>query len=125
MHTTQPMSRSSEAISARQKPPTKTSEPSVVSSKEKYPGICKICQSAPGCIFREQSTGPILQCDEFRGYTVISEKSTVKTSLPAIEVVSAAKAAGTYLGLCSNCKVRENCIYPKPEGGVWHCEMYE
>jgi hypothetical protein len=28
-------------------------------------------------------------------------------------------------GLCMNCAYRETCLYPKPEGGVWHCEEYE
>jgi hypothetical protein len=32
---------------------------------------------------------------------------------------------GRFKGLCVNCKYRETCLYPKPEGGVWHCEEYE
>jgi hypothetical protein len=35
-----------------------------------------------------------------------------------------AKDAGGYKGLCVNCANRETCLYPKPEGGVWHCEEY-
>jgi hypothetical protein len=27
-------------------------------------------------------------------------------------------------GLCINCANRKRCLYPKPEGGVWHCEEY-
>jgi hypothetical protein len=26
--------------------------------------------------------------------------------------------------LCSNCEDRHVCIYPKPVGGVWHCDEY-
>ena len=29
-----------------------------------------------------------------------------------------------YRGLCSNCEERRSCAFPKPEGGVWHCEEY-
>ncbi len=29
-----------------------------------------------------------------------------------------------YKGLCSNCDNRHDCMFPKPEGGVWHCEEY-
>lgn len=29
-----------------------------------------------------------------------------------------------YKGLCSNCEERATCIYPKPEGGVWHCDEF-
>jgi hypothetical protein len=28
-------------------------------------------------------------------------------------------------GLCSSCAIRKNCRFPKPAGGVWHCEEYE
>ena len=28
-------------------------------------------------------------------------------------------------GLCRNCARLSNCTYPRPEGGVWHCEEYE
>jgi len=28
-------------------------------------------------------------------------------------------------GLCRNCKKKETCKLPKPEGGVWRCEDYE
>jgi len=31
---------------------------------------------------------------------------------------------GPFLGLCVNCEDRETCVYPKPDGGVWHCEEY-
>jgi hypothetical protein len=30
-----------------------------------------------------------------------------------------------FMGLCSICEIREACRFPKPEGGVWHCEEYE
>lgn len=26
--------------------------------------------------------------------------------------------------LCANCRNRDTCTYPKPEGGVWHCKDY-
>jgi hypothetical protein len=27
-------------------------------------------------------------------------------------------------GLCSDCELRRDCAFSKPEGGVWHCELY-
>ena len=27
-------------------------------------------------------------------------------------------------GLCMDCEYRNDCTYPKPEGGVWHCGEY-
>lgn len=32
---------------------------------------------------------------------------------------------GRLRGLCKNCKRRETCGLPRPEGGVWRCEHYE
>jgi len=28
-------------------------------------------------------------------------------------------------GLCRNCARLSTCTYPRPEGGVWHCNEYE
>lgn len=36
-----------------------------------------------------------------------------------------AKITTEFTGLCSNCKSRETCAYPKPAGGVWFCEEYQ
>jgi len=37
---------------------------------------------------------------------------------------SSADANGKYEDLCSSCEKRESCSYPRPVGGVWHCEGY-
>ncbi len=29
-----------------------------------------------------------------------------------------------YKGLCMNCANRWSCLFPKSEGGVWHCKEY-
>ena len=29
-----------------------------------------------------------------------------------------------FKGLCVNCANRHTCLFPKSEGGVWHCEEY-
>jgi len=34
------------------------------------------------------------------------------------------EAVSKYSGLCMNCEHRRTCTYPKPEGGIWHCEDY-
>jgi hypothetical protein len=34
------------------------------------------------------------------------------------------KDAEVYKGLCMNCANRFDCLLPKCEGGVWHCEEY-
>jgi hypothetical protein len=37
---------------------------------------------------------------------------------------TAAEDSAKYVGLCVNCEHRTTCRYPKPEGGLWHCEDY-
>ena len=32
--------------------------------------------------------------------------------------------AERFKGLCMNCDNRFDCLLPRPEGGVWHCEEY-
>ena len=32
--------------------------------------------------------------------------------------------AQEFTGLCANCAKRLDCLLPKREGGVWHCEEY-
>ena len=29
-----------------------------------------------------------------------------------------------YKGLCVNCAKRDTCLFPRSEGGVWHCGDY-
>ncbi len=44
---------------------------------------------------------------------------------PSMARRPAEEEAAKYAGLCVNCEHRRTCTYPKPEGGVWHCEDYE
>ena len=35
-----------------------------------------------------------------------------------------ARDEGSVRGLCATCARRSRCEFPRPEGGVWHCEEY-
>ncbi len=100
-----------------------------MSNLKEYGGLCVSCRNDPTCIFPREAGRPILQCDLFEGFPVAPVMS-MRQNLPPMNdtwIGSNAEDRGPskYLGLCSNCKVRRTCIYPKPEGGVWRCEMYE
>jgi len=41
-----------------------------------------------------------------------------------VEPISEEADATKHTGLCSICENRPACAFPKPEGGVWHCEEY-
>lgn len=59
-----------------------------------------------------------------RGLAASQEKvASVSQILTQIERAYVAPA--DFPGLCRNCARLTDCTYPKPEGGVWHCDEYE
>ena len=84
-------------------------------------GLCMSCRSSSTCTYRTNRQEPVLQCEEFNGYA----SAPVRTEAKKIAVSIEEKNVGKYKGLCTNCEIRETCKYPKPEGGVWHCEEYQ
>ena len=92
-------------------------------------GICKVCVHESDCTYKKSITRPVLQCEEFECFENGSGKNVAgmisfspKLHNSKDEVDS---GTGKYKGLCENCDDREVCVYPKPEGGVWHCEEYK
>jgi hypothetical protein len=67
---------------------------------------------------------PVLQCEEFEACESTAPKNVAvragqrRTARKKVGVPSLLK------GLCANCDNLDHCTYPKPEGGVWHCEEY-
>ena len=98
--------------------------------KKEYHGLCLSCQNFSECTYSRDPRIAVLQCEEFEG-----EVPPTPKSIP----YSVSSATGTQVsplfsdgghdfnphrGLCSICEDREVCAFPKPEGGVWHCEEY-
>ena len=89
-------------------------------------GLCLSCQNTLTCTFLKNSHEAVLQCEEFDGFGSYLRKPrrsfhksmTGSKSNPEKKDLNGAK------GLCSICEDRKTCTYPKPEGGVWHCEEY-
>ena len=82
--------------------------------------LCSICMGYATCTFVKKTGKPVLFCEEFKEYPSQGKKLEQKKE-------SADKTKindQVYKGLCCNCENRENCMFPKPEGGVWHCEEY-
>ena len=87
-------------------------------------GICTGCRHAQGCTYPRHPGQPVLQCEEFEEVAremeePIEAPRTMREATPA-----EAAAPGTLMGLCRNCENRLTCTYPKPAGGVWHCDEY-
>jgi hypothetical protein len=90
-------------------------------------GLCSTCNNAPGCYYRARR-GPALFCELFDGYAPPAELfSSERAARPAdlsMPHRAAAEVTPRHAGLCMNCEHRHTCTYPKPEGGIWHCEDY-
>jgi len=86
----------------------------------KHSGLCSTCNNAPGCAFIADPQRPRLQCEEFDNYTVVKKELIENSVLSKIDK----KDEEEYTGICSNCLDLKVCTFPKPEGGIWHCEEY-
>jgi hypothetical protein len=69
----------------------------------------------------------VLQCEEFEAFACELKGQPVKPKITPVKENPGAtpKETPRYFGLCFNCKHTETCTFPKPAGGVWHCEEYE
>ena len=92
-------------------------------------GLCSCCKGASTCTYPKTLGRPILECDEFDGILAPSLGLVHPRNVTPMNPAHQANPRGSdfkgYRGLCSNCEQRSTCTYPKPEGGVWHCEEYE
>ena len=97
-----------------------------MSENIEYRDICSTCKSSQNCTFPKNPQKPVLNCEEFEVATCPPVKTTRKDESPETTSVNAEdEDSGKFIGLCSNCYNRKTCVFPKPEGGVWHCEEYE
>ncbi len=106
---------------------TKTKERIFLDAK-KYQGLCSCCKFTLACTYNRNPEHPILQCEEFDGIIFVPLRTSIpkKTSLTNLQKdpFPSDEAFQQHSGLCTNCEERTTCTYPKPEGGVWHCEEY-
>ena len=87
-------------------------------------GLCRTCVKAPECTFPRDPARPVRSCDEFEGIEAPRSEPTSRM-VPALvfPMDGAPDRWVTELkGLCVQCSRRNSCAYPKPAGGVWHCD---
>lgn len=87
-----------------------------------YNDLCTTCNNAPECISRKNIIRPVYFCENYDDF--IPQK-TVEIEVEATPERVSEDAIYEFKGLCVNCDHRNTCAFPKPEGGVWHCEEYE
>jgi Fe-S cluster biogenesis protein NfuA len=98
---------------------------------DEYLGICSTCNHASGCAHRIKNAGvAIWDCEDYDDYVRLNGTFVGGEPDPVgAPVRSRPRDDGAvlveYRGLCKNCAKREYCAFPRPEGGVWHCEEYD
>jgi len=93
-----------------------------MSNPSATPGLCSTCKYDPDCMYEAASGGAILQCEQYE--LAPSAQAPRRAATQARSQSNNATDTNGYAGLCANCENRKTCIYPKPEGGVWHCDEY-
>ena len=96
--------------------------------RQKVSGLCSCCSSLKTCTYSKDSHRPILQCEEFDGIVpyslkMLSHRRSVPRGLEKTPTPGMSEPV-SHRGLCNLCEDHLMCTYPKPEGGVWHCEEY-
>jgi hypothetical protein len=91
-------------------------ESDAMPEQETYLGLCEMCTNATGCTFPRDRNKPVTACEEFSGV----RPPKVKFRPPVVRRTN----PSPYRGLCAYCTRVADCTYPKPDGGVWHCDEY-
>jgi len=96
---------------------------------KQYHGLCSCCEFSLTCSYDRDPKHPVLQCEEFGGITRSPVRAGNLKSNPISNIRKPTLAPKIsfqhYKGLCLTCEARASCTYPKPEGGVWHCEEFK
>ena len=92
----------------------------------KHRGLCSTCKNASFCAFPRDPDKPVFYCEEFEIEKAAATRTIRKERPQATEsCVTEGKGSSEFIGLCNDCENRQTCVFPRPEGGVWHCEEYQ
>ncbi len=98
---------------------TRESERAVVHEMAPIEGLCRDCLQAEQCTFPRDPFRPVWSCDEFAGAGRALPRPNRPPRPGAAEQPG---EAAEVEGLCRGCANWPTCTYPKPAGGVWHCD---
>jgi hypothetical protein len=100
---------------------TRMDQPQVHRTGRLYPGLCRDCENSPACTFPREPLRPVWSCDEYT--PPASPPAPVREHVSVIPSVPPPPVETEEVkGLCRHCLNRVTCQFPKPPGGVWHCE---
>ncbi|MFH1861543.1 MAG: hypothetical protein ABH878_01920 [bacterium] len=99
--------------------------PKPIKQEARNRGLCVSCEHQENCKFRIDPEKTVVFCEEFELKMEPMISITEASSVPVEKIeTNPAEEVKLYKGLCANCENRQNCIFPQPAGGVWHCEEY-
>jgi hypothetical protein len=114
-----------QAVEKRKKGATQHSE---TSDSYVFAGLCATCGIVDTCISAKNGGYPVVECEEYaadeRTFSEIVEVTAPTPTQKATLVVKTPEEEAVIEGLCETCTHRETCTFPRPEGGVWHCEEF-
>lgn len=93
-------------------------------------GLCSTCTFSSDCMFSKDHLESVHYCEEYQTGDAAQQTGKIRFSpgtggSPKRNPISLTnKSPQQAMGLCSNCMHRKVCSFPKPAGGVWHCEEY-
>lgn len=87
-------------------------------------GLCLTCNNSPNCAYRKLRGFDAMFCEMFDDHVTPREAAYGGSNPGPLRSAPRPEPEAPVVGLCSNCEHRHECAYPKPEGGVWHCEEY-
>ena len=87
-------------------------------------GLCSTCNNQPSCLFyRGNGSRVAWYCELFDDYVSFSE--SLPQAKKKVESKTEETSKNKFEVLCKNCENQNTCAFPKPLGGIWHCEEYE
>lgn len=93
-------------------------------SKTVYPRLCSACKHALTCTLPRDPQRPSFYCEEFEIESVPAKSKVEKDKPQPTASLAVVEESDNLIGLCRDCENSQACIFPRPEGGVWHCEEY-
>ncbi len=106
-----------------------------MSESRKYLGLCSTCKHSSICTYPRDPNRPVSYCCENEGYEecegsvslgLLTSGNIFRRPFDSVDTsLNVERDSRIDQGLCKNCANHENCTFPRPEGGVWHCDEYQ
>ena len=90
-----------------------------------YPRLCCTCKHASTCTLPRDPQRPSFYCEEFEIESIPAKRKAGEDKPQPTASFVTAEESGSLIGLCRDCENHQTCAFPRPEGGVWHCEEYQ